>query len=182
MLNTDRNPSAIPEDAESSIIDRSSSGGASCTTHTAPGNNNENIPGIASKESKAVNQLRVIVFAVLLLAAMLVSVIVYLITSTSEEHAFKVQYEGMAGQLIDAFHGIVTQKLSVVGSLRVSLMAHALDIDPGWPFVTLSSFQQRAETIRRLSNSVSIGTYPVIEESKRSEWEKYVATEAPKWM
>jgi hypothetical protein len=139
-------------------------------------------PEIAVKESKAVNQLRIIVFFVLFVAAMIVSILVYMITSRSQQNEFKVQYDGMSQQLIDAFYDIMIHKVNVIGSLRVSLMAHAIDNNVQWPYVTLSSFQQRAEAVRQLSNILYVGLCPIIEESQRNTWETYVAKEAPKWM
>jgi hypothetical protein len=178
---SDRN--VLTEDALS-IVEHSCSGESGATSHINNSSNTESQqrPQISSKESKVVNRLRISVFLALFFASMVVSVIVYIITSNSQHHEFCVQYEGMSGQLIHAFNDIVTQKISVVGSLRVSLMAHALDNEQGWPFVTLSSFQQRAETVRRLSNIYYLGTYPVVEESVKRDWEKYVAAEAPAWM
>jgi hypothetical protein len=183
IVNDGSNSNVLDEDA-SSIVEHSCSGESGTTSHINSSGNNEaqQHPQFSSKESKVVNRLRIFVFLALFLAAMVVSVIVYIITSNSQHHEFRIQYEGMSGQLINAFNDIVTEKISVVGSLRVSLMAHALDNDQGWPFVTLSSFQQRAETVRRLSNSYYLGTYPVVEESVKSDWEKYVAMEAPAWM
>ena len=140
--------------------------------------------GMSHRESKAVKQLRVAVFCALLAAAIIVSVIVYVITKMGETNEFETQYDGMSGQLITTFNLIISQKLSVLGPLRVALMAHAIDREgqTAWPFVTLSSVQQRAATSKRLSNSFFVGVYHVIDDSNKLEWEEYVATEGPKWM
>ena len=117
-----------------------------------------------------------------------------MIASTSEKDDFETQYYGMSRQLIVAFNDIVVEKISVLGSLRVSIMAHALDWNRqqqqllnttnviSWPFVTISSFQQRAATVRKLSSSLYIGFYPVVEGYQRTEWESYSAKEKNVWM
>lgn len=52
-----------------------------------------------------------------------------------------------------------------------------------WPFVTLSSFQQRSSTARSLSKALFVSINPFILHSEREEWEKYVhEDEAFYWM
>jgi hypothetical protein len=148
---------------------------------------------IAARETKAVRNLRRLVILALFVAALIISVIVYWITSTSQKREFEAQFEGMANLLLKTFDDIATQKLSVIGSLRVSAMAHVSDMAKTgatnggmaplvWPFVTFPTFQQRAASIRKLSKSVYIGLYPVVQESERSQWESYSAANKNLWM
>jgi hypothetical protein len=148
---------------------------------------------LADKESQGVKKLRYLVFLALFLAAIVVSFIVYLITSSSQQREFEAQYAGMANELVKTFQDIATRKLSVLGSLRVTLMSHVLDMEKSanngnglaliaWPFVTFPSFQQRAASVRKLSKSLYIGLYPVIYERDRSKWESYSASNKNIWL
>jgi hypothetical protein len=137
---------------------------------------------ISQKESRSVNQLRSVVFFALLAASIVVSVIVFLITSTGEKNEFESQYDGMSNQIITTFHEIVTRNFGVLGALRVSLMAHGIDHETPWPYVTLSSFSKRVASVLRLSNTLYLGVYPLVKELQRVQWNEYVQVEGKKWM
>lgn len=55
---------------------------------------------------------------------------------------------------------IATEKMAAAGSLVVAIVAHGIALDDSWPFVTLSSFQERAATVKRLSGALYIGIDP----------------------
>ena len=61
----------------------------------------------------------------------------------------------------DAFLSIARDKMGAAGSLVVALVAHGIDHTRDWPFVTLSSFQQRALTAKRQAGALRIETNPV---------------------
>lgn len=132
---------------------------------------------LAKKETRAVLGLRLLVFAVLLLAAIAVCIIVFFVTSGSEEEEYKTQYEGAVKQIAEAFVGIVDTRLSAISSLGVAMIAHGRDHDSQfWPYVTLSSFQQRASTARKQSLALYIHVNPKVELDQREEWEHFVGT------
>ena len=52
--------------------------------------------------------------------------------------------------------------MAAIASLGVALIAHVEDHETQeWPFVTLSSFQQRAETARKQSGAIYVHVNPV---------------------
>jgi hypothetical protein len=136
----------------------------------------------SKKESVAVNRLRLLVFGVIMVAAVSISAIVYIITKDGEDKEFESQFHGMSEQLVSTFEGIISYRISVLGGLRVSAISHAMDNNNSWPFVTLSNFQQRAATSKRMSKSVYVGIHPIVEENNRAKWEEYVAQEGLGWM
>jgi hypothetical protein len=71
------------------------------------------------------------------------------------------------------FMDIANEKMGAAGSLVVAIVAHGLSLQNAWPFVTLSSFQERAATVMRLSGALYIGLNPVVTEANRKEWENY---------
>lgn len=65
----------------------------------------------------------------------------------------------------------VTQE--AVGSLVVAMIAHGKDHFIDWPFVALSSFQERATSVKDLSGVVYIGFNPIVTHENRPAWENY---------
>jgi uncharacterized membrane protein len=133
---------------------------------------------LAQRETRIVFGLRVLVVIVLLLAAIGVSVVVYYITRNAEVDEFETQYTALADTVLRAFEDIVTQKLGALSSLGVAVIAHGVDLDQTWPFVTLSAFQPRSATARSLSGAVYLSINPIVSYAQRAEWEEYVVEEA----
>jgi hypothetical protein len=133
---------------------------------------------LAAKESKTVFLLRVVVIIVLLLAAVAVSVVVYLITRNAEIDEYETQYKALADTVLRAFEDIVTQKMGAISSVGVAAIAHGVDHKREWPFLTLSSFQERSATARSLSGALFVSINPLVKETERTEWEKFVVEEA----
>lgn len=73
----------------------------------------------------------------------------------------------------ESFREIATHKLEAAGSLIVAMIAYGQDHQLGWPFVTLSSFQERAHTVKDLSGVLYLGFNPVISREQRLAWENY---------
>jgi hypothetical protein len=133
---------------------------------------------LAQKESRNVLLLRVLVIIVLLFAAVAVSVVVYFITRLAEIDEYETQYKALADTVLRAFEDIVTQKMGAISSVGVAAIAHGVDLDREWPFVTLSSFQERSATARSLSGALFVSINPLVKETERAEWEKFVVEEA----
>lgn len=136
----------------------------------------------ANKQTQAVFRLRLMVFFVLFLAAICVSVIIYMVTSKGESDEYETQYESIAEKLQNSFLDIADTKFGVVSSLGVAVIAHGIDHKRTWPFVTLSSFQQRASTARRQSKALYVTINPLVNTSQREEWEHFAVSEDAKWM
>jgi uncharacterized membrane protein len=137
---------------------------------------------LAKKETLAVFRLRFLMFIVLLMSAMMLIVIIYYITAGGEDEEYKSQYEVASKKVLKAFIDIVDSKLAAVTSLGVAATAHGVDHTRTWPFVTLSSFQQRSATARDQSGSLYVHINPMVNESDRQEWEDFVVGEDASWM
>lgn len=109
---------------------------------------------LAAKETKAVFLLRLLVFSALFLAAAIVSVAVYILTSRAEQDDFDSSFEGSSLKLINSFKEIVQQKIGAITSVSVAFTSYARAQNNTWPFVTMNDFQQRAATARSLSDSL----------------------------
>ena len=137
---------------------------------------------LARQETAAVLGLRLLVFLVLFLAAVAVSIIVFYVTSGAEVDESKTQYDGAAQKVLQAFSDIVNSKLGAVSSLGVASIAHGVDHYRTWPFVTLSSFQQRSATARSQSGSLYVHMNPYVTDEDRKEWEAFVVSNDSSWM
>jgi hypothetical protein len=137
---------------------------------------------LAQKETTAVFRLKVIVVLVLLMAAYGVSFLVWYITSNAESDEFESQYEGMAAKVVDSFLDIPRQKIGAISSLNVAAIAHGVDHVRSWPFVTLSSFQERSASVRSQSDALFVAMLPIVTDANRDEWEHYVSGEDSYWM
>ena len=68
---------------------------------------------------------------------------------------------------------IATEKMQAAGNLVVAMVAYSQDSDSSWPFITLSSFQERAATTKDLSGILYLGANPVVSRENRLAWENY---------
>jgi len=129
---------------------------------------------LAKKESETILRLRLLVFIVHLLSSIAVSLTVYYISSGALEHEYESQYQAAAKKVAEAFMDIPASKISALASLGVAVIAHGLDHGQEWPFVTVSSFQQRASTACSQSGALDIQISPLVEEDERTAWELFV--------
>lgn len=126
-------------------------------------------------------RLRVLVFLVLLLAALVVSLVVYFITDKAQDSEMEAGFQGSALKVLDSFQEIVEQKVGAVASLAVTFTAFARSHNNTWPFVTMNDFQQQAASARGLSNSLFLELLPIVTDKNRLAWEKY-ALEHKGWL
>jgi len=132
---------------------------------------------LSKRESEAVCCLRLVLFFVLFLACVTVCVIVYLITMNAHDTEAEMEYQASARKVQEAFLDIAGSRLGALASVGVAATSHGVDHGQAWPFVTLSSFQQRGSTARTESGFLDIKLSPSVEESQRSKWEQFVREE-----
>jgi len=161
--------------------DSDSAGTSSCVDKEAI-EVKQNDEELGRRETTNVLRLRLLVFLVLLMAAVAVSVIVYFITTGAEREEAESQFAGAAEKVLEAFLDIADAKLGAVSSLGVASIAHGVDHTRTWPNVTLSSFQQRSATARSQSDALYVHINPLVKEVDRAAWEDYVVSEDASWM
>ena len=137
---------------------------------------------LAQRETSAVCRLRLAVVFVLFMAATGVCFIVHFITTKSETYLFDAQFNGAASKLLESFQIFADEKMEAIGALGVAYTAHGLDHDSEWPFVTLSAFQQRATSTRKLSNALFVTVAPYVSDAQQIQWENFVAGNDSAWM
>ena len=100
---------------------------------------------LAKQENKAVAWLRVLVFFVLLVTAILVSVGTYLYTRNDEEEDFEHDFSANAAKVIEAFHDAVDQKLGAAGTLSTTITSIAISTGATFPNVTIPDIEVRSK-------------------------------------
>jgi hypothetical protein len=118
---------------------------------------------LAKKESENDFKLRIVVILILVIVAAVVSILVYKISRSSKDDKFSTQFKGASTQIVEAFKAITSQCISALSSLEaVAAIAHGVDHSRNWPFVALSSFQQRAFTTRSNSGVLQVSIHPFV--------------------
>jgi hypothetical protein len=164
----------------------SKKGDSSKTGGSKSSSDDDTIPShkerLGQAETNAVFRLRLVVLLVMLLATIAVSVTIYIITNGAEQKEFESQFDGAASKVLETFNNVVEQKVAAISALAVAIIAHGIDHRRSWPFVTLSSFQQRSSTARKLADALFVTISPLVSDSNRKEWEDFVTLEDSYWM
>jgi hypothetical protein len=168
-------------DADSGTSNISSSRKSDLSTFkTSEENSSESISRQLSTDN--VIRLRVIVFLILIVAAAGVSMLVFFISNNSQRDEFRTQFNGASEQIVEAFEAIKTERVSGLSALGVAAIAHGIDHSKNWPFVTLSSFQERAFTMRSNSDILQVSLHSLVTEDNRDQWEEYAVSNASEWI
>ena len=178
----------------SSNVEKSSSGNGTVSswhnsasesrrTSTTDDDTNTIKNALAKQETQQVFRLRVLVILILMAAATSISVTIYFIVQQSEIDEFELQYYAAANKIVDAFQEVLVE-MSAVSGIAVSVTADTLKANAteSWPFVTMSNFQERAGSARKLSGAIYVSVNPIVESDQLSQWERYVQTDVNNWM
>jgi hypothetical protein len=132
---------------------------------------------LAKKETKQVLCLRVAVFAVLLITALIVSLGLYFVTRRSQKDEFKAQFEANADKIVDSFLASMERRLSALSALSTTITSYAKAANATFPNVTLPDFYARASDTRILSNLLVIFYLPLVTDQNRRAFEEYARKE-----
>ena len=175
-------PSDESKSEGSSEIDESTSTGKR-SNPTKADTNLDIREQLSRRDTNSVNRLRVLTIALTALVAIGISSLVFILTSGAETEVFETNYEGIAGKILDSFYSIIDRAGSI-SSLGIAATVHGLEhSDSPWPFMTLSAFEQRSATTRKISGSYFVSIEPLVTDNDRIKWEQYVVrNESTRWM
>lgn len=151
-------------------------------SQSSTGGESEEKLNVAKRETLAVFRLRLLVVAVLLLAALAVSLIVYIVTDQAEQDEYKHQFDAASKKVLESFMDIFSSKLQAISSLGVALTANGEDQDGEWPFMTISRFHHRASNARSQSGALLLHVNPMVTHDERGDWENYVVSNQSQWI
>jgi hypothetical protein len=103
---------------------------------------------LGEKENRMVAWLRVIVFVVLLITAVLVSLGVFFYTRGDEEDDFESEFAANAAKVIDAFHEAVDRKLNAIDTMSVMITTLVLSTSLSFPNVTIPNIEYSGANTR----------------------------------
>lgn len=132
---------------------------------------------LAEAETKQIAALRYFVLTILAFAAFGVSVLVLYISRTAQVNEMETQFQAATTRLLQEFEAIRTERIASLAALAVAATAHGVDHTRDWPFVSLSSFQQRAVTAKANSKTLQVSIAPLVTQDNRLEWELYVTSD-----
>lgn len=180
MTQTQKKDVVSLEGLENTASPDSSIGHAKGSSRRTNSDEEKCVYSIAEKETRQISLQRVMVIAVLLVAAIVISLAVYFVTTKAEEDEFVAHFEGGAEKIVFSFKSIVQEKLGAIGSLCLALTAAGKhtpkldgDMSDAWPFVTMDSFHERAASARMLSNVLHMSVIPLVTEENSEAWEAY---------
>lgn len=135
--------------------------------------NCENNTTIASRETRAVNFLRILVLVLLGMTACLTSIGIYRYTQSHEVEMFETEYEMNAYRIIEYFNDAVERKLAAINAMSTSITSSALDAKEEFPFVTIPDFALKGADLRIQADAITIHWMPLVTDETREEWETY---------
>jgi class 3 adenylate cyclase len=163
-------PEAMGRDSILESID----GGACVAGHSTHEEEESPRNCIAAKETKAVSWLRVTVFGVLVIGAIVVSVVSYFFLSDNEQDDFETAYYDQATRVVDAVLSISQRRMATLQSFVMTLTSHALFSNSStWPEVTLPDYERQAMATAQLASAMSIATLPLVKGERRFSWDAY---------
>jgi hypothetical protein len=137
---------------------------------------------LASQETRAVRQLKIIVFSTLTLSLIAVAYSAYHSTHTQEQDQFVAQYYQDTGKVVSAIGSNLQRTLLAADAFVASIVSVTNLTNQTWPFVVVPDFAVRAEKIRSLSKAVLVNLYQVVEPGQRDEWQRFTATTGKGWV
>lgn len=128
------------------------------------------------KEEKGVAYLRIAVYLVVIVTAVLVSVGVYFYTKQQEEDNFEQVFETNSNKLAQAFLDSVDRKIAAVGGLSAIITNYAVTHNMSFPFVTIDNWEAMTAQTRIQADGMSVDYCPLVTDEERAGWEAYALT------
>lgn len=128
---------------------------------------------IGKKETRQVQQIKLLTLLVLLLSMVGVAVGVFKYSSNSETKAFEEQFYDDANKILESVGTNFERALGSLDAFAANIASHARSTNQTWPFVTIPDYAIRAAKIRTGILSFGIFLNPVVTPDQRLQWEQY---------
>jgi class 3 adenylate cyclase len=121
-------------------------------TSTSEGDeSSENLTGLASRETRQLSIIKVVLILVLMASTVLISYAVFYITSTGEESQFEAQFEDQASRLMQEFSLVFLNSIGAIDNFAVTITSHVRSMNLEWPYSFVPEFDIRGASINSLS-------------------------------
>jgi hypothetical protein len=131
---------------------------------------------LASKETRAVTKLKVLVFGSLCISMVAAVLAAYFLTSQAEIDSFELHFQDDANKLLGNIGQNLQRIMGASDAFIASITSHAAHTNQTWPYVVIPDFAVRAEKVRSLCGAVYVTTYHNVEGEQRKAWENFTAT------
>ena len=129
---------------------------------------------LASSETRAVQCWRLLVLLAVAAAAVVVSMLVYDITTNIEDESFQNAFDAHANRIIEQFHTSVASKMQAIDTFSAMYTTEGLrEGSRGFPFVTLPDIDIHGTNTRVAADTLFFFYTPVVTDDNRAEWEQY---------
>jgi hypothetical protein len=129
--------------------------------------------GIGAKESKAVQWIRALAIAVIVLSTVGVALAVFYYMTNSERKTFAYRFKSDSYKILESIGSTFDRSLGSVDAFAVDQISTARQSHQTWPFVTLSDFPVKASKILALSKGVLFTMYTFVTHEQRAQWNNY---------
>jgi hypothetical protein len=131
---------------------------------------------LASKETRAVTKLKVLVFGSLCISMVGAVLAAYFLTSQAEIDSFELHFQDDANKLLGNIGQNLQRIMGASDAFIASITSHVAHTNQTWPYVVIPDFAVRAEKVRSLCGAVYVTTYHSVEDDQREAWENFTAT------
>jgi len=125
----------------------------------------------AAKLSKQVFRFKVMVWIVLLLAAVAVAVSIFVSTRRDEESTYEAVFVDHTSKIMETFTRNMERKLGVLDFLSVSATMESGRPNRSWPDFEFPNFEFRAANALELTDGAMIAIVPIVND--RESWEAF---------
>jgi hypothetical protein len=137
------------------------------------GAGNDKRETIAAKESKAVEWIRIIAIAVVVLSTLGVALAVYFYMTNSEKATFESRFQSDSYKILESIGATFDRSFGSVDSFAVNMVNSAKQSNQSWPYVTESGFPVESSKILTLSKGIQFSIYFYVADEHRPSWVNY---------
>jgi len=136
-------------------------------------------PVVAAKEQKAVYTARLAVVAVLIIALVVVTVIMYWVVSKSQREEFTTQFENFASEISSVVQDTSQNAIDSAESFSTMITSSAITMNATWPFVSIPDFSSKVRRLSKLSGAYQISFAPIVYSEDFRKWSTHTVKNAP---
>jgi hypothetical protein len=130
---------------------------------------------LVRKETKEVNQFKVIVLFILLISAVVVATCVNMYVKKKELSQLEEKFRTDASKVLDTVGNSIDRTLISMDSLAVDLVSYARATNSTWPCVTLPNYALRMSKALPQTDAMTMQVLPIVKPSQRKRWEHFVS-------
>ena len=130
---------------------------------------------IAKDEIQEVRRYKLVVYAVLAIAAILFAVFVFVFIRNNETKDFEGAFYDHGKKVFKAIGSSIDRSLIPLDALTVILLSYAKAVNATWPFVTYPDYAELMSKMLPQTDGMIIQSIYVVQPEEKEEWELYAS-------